>query len=134
MSFMAYLCIGTFFAACSAPVGSACAIFGVVGRLLWPIGLFEIIGGVLFFSDPRKYAELSRTVAMVEVASLLLGGVFSAGVGVAVLLTHGEEDVIEYLESEPNEPERIAANEAVSEPKTIAEKVAAVASDENDEQ
>lgn len=135
MAFMSYICIGGCFATLSAPIGSPCAIFGLAGCLLWPIGMFELVAGAMFFTNPRQHKELARIAAGVEVVSLLLGGFFSAFVGGMVLMTLGDEQVQEYLDSEPPDPELLAAKVEVEEvgqiPKSTAEKVRAVASDQS---
>lgn len=70
--------------ACPVPIGALC---GFVGILPLVLGILEIISGALIVSDSERYRSFGRAIAIIEVLSILYGGVCSVLVGAFVLMT-----------------------------------------------
>ncbi len=69
---------------CPLPVGALCGFVGVLPLIL---GILEIISGALIVSDADRYRSFSRAIAILEVLSVLYGGICSVLVGAFVLMT-----------------------------------------------
>jgi hypothetical protein len=78
----AALCAIVSLGTCPAPIGVVC---GFVGILPLVLGLLEIISGALIISDTERFRSFGRAIAILEVLSVLYGGVASVLVGAFAL-------------------------------------------------
>lgn len=94
------LTCGTILLSAACPAGCigwlmpACGLWGLV---LLPIGFAEVMAGVYALTEPRKGAPFVRGVAVLELVSVLFGGLPSAVVGGCVLMLLGDPKVALYL-------------------------------------
>lgn len=79
----------------ACPIGVVC---GLPGYLLIPIGIFELVAGIMGLTNAGSAGKVMRVAAWVELASLLVGGLLSAAAGVFGLLQFKEPEVVGYLE------------------------------------
>ena len=79
-------------------LGAICGYCGMVAYLLIPIGLVEIISGILILAMPKPPPLFIKITAGLEVFSLLLGGIPAAIVGVINFMLLRDEEVVAYLE------------------------------------
>lgn len=78
----------------------ACACFGVLSFLLFPLGIMEIVAGLQGLTLGRYGRPVLRLTAALELLSLFVGGLASALVGAAALLiltarTHDDDELYE---------------------------------------
>lgn len=94
MCFVSYWTLAFVGAICTACVGGVGALWGILTMLLLPIGLVEVVAGILGLTMPEPGAKVMRIAAFVELASVLVGGFTTAVAGVTVLtlLREGSED------------------------------------------
>ena len=71
---------------------------GAWGLVLLPIGVLEIVGGIVGLTNPRGAGTVLRVAAMAELASFVFGGLVSGVIGVVVLGLLRDEEVVGYLE------------------------------------
>ncbi|MFT6143051.1 MAG: hypothetical protein ACJAZO_000913 [Myxococcota bacterium] len=69
---------------CPLPIGG---LWGLVGVLPLIIGVLGIVSGAAILTDPKRYREFGRFIAILEVLSVLYGGVCSVLIGAFVLST-----------------------------------------------
>lgn len=69
---------------CPLPFGALCGFVGILPIFL---GLLEIISGILILMDADRYRTFARAIGIVEVMSILYGGICSVLVGVFTLFT-----------------------------------------------
>lgn len=87
--------------------GSICSVFtfGLGGLcsfgacILWPIGIFEVVAGVMGLTNPRGAVGIMRIASFVEIGSILGGGIVSAVIGFMVMQWLGSDETRAYLES-----------------------------------
>ena len=98
-------CVGVVFAVLGCPLGCVGVLgwgCGLWGLALLPIGLFEVVaGGMGLVNSDTSSPTLIRAAAIVEMASLLFGGLGSAVAGVAVWSLLKDPDVVGYLDGAP---------------------------------
>ena len=73
-------------------------ICGIVSFLLVPIGIFEIVCGILGLTNPKTAAPVMKICSYVEMASILFGGVSTAIAGGVAMSLLGNTEVTAYLE------------------------------------
>src|SRR5687767_11050760 len=82
----------------ACPIGVFC---GLVSWFLIPLGLLELVAGILGLANPRGGGSLMRVVAILEMVSLLCGGLgsFVAGaIGIGLL---ADPEVKAFLSQRP---------------------------------
>src|SRR4051812_41171223 len=92
--------VGTVLTVCTlgmCPVGMLCSFGGFFGFLIIPLGILEIISGVVGLTSPQSAGTLMRITAALGVAGLLLGSVTSLVSGATVLMMMRSADVRGYL-------------------------------------
>ena len=75
-------------------VGIICTPFTIVPTVL---GIFEIIYAAKLFSNPPQAVKPSTNLAVIEVACILTGNVFSTIVGVLALVFYNDLAVKDYF-------------------------------------
>jgi hypothetical protein len=98
MACISYLTIGTVAAICTFFLGGIGAVCGIVAFALVPIGIFEIVSGILGLTNPEKAGQVMKICSYVEIAAILFGGLSTAiagGVSAALL---NNPEVKAYLE------------------------------------
>lgn len=98
MPTLVYFFVGGFCAIATFIIGGLGGLCGTVGCLLVPVGLFEIVSGILALTNPKGSAGLMKICAYVEMGSVLLGGIPAAIVGFLVMNALGNDEVKAYLE------------------------------------
>ena len=78
------------------PVGWCC---GFLGLLLMPVGLVEIVAGVLGLTNNPSAGKVIGMTVYLEMASLLCGGIGSAIAGFVVRGMLSDPEVVAFLES-----------------------------------
>ena len=100
MSFLVYLGVGVVAAVCTFWIGGLGGICGLVGCLLIPIGIFEVVAGVMGLTNPKQGAQIMKYATYAEFASVLFGGIPAAVVGYLVTQWLAEPEVVAYIESD----------------------------------
>lgn len=72
---------------------------GMFNFVLIPIGLFEIISGILGLTNPKGAGTLMKIVAVIEMVSILFGGLGSLISGILTFRAMGDPDVADFLQS-----------------------------------
>jgi len=98
MACVSYLTIGTTLAVCTFFIGGLGGICGLVGLLLVPVGIFEIVSGILGLTNPKAGAKVMQICSYVEMGSILLGGLSTAIAGGVALAMMNNPEVKAYLE------------------------------------
>lgn len=62
-------------------LGGCGSLVGFLALLLVPIGIAEVVAGILGLANPKTGVSVMRIVGYVELASILFGGLISAVVG-----------------------------------------------------
>ncbi len=75
-------------------VGIVCTPFTILPTVL---GIFEIIYAAKLFSNPPQTVKPSTNLAVIEVACILTGNVFSTVVGVLALVFYNDLAVKDYF-------------------------------------
>jgi type IV secretory pathway VirB6-like protein len=83
---------------CTAGLGGITYMCGFVSCLLPPIGIAEMIVGAIALTNPKQGIPFGRIVSMVEMGSILAGGLISAIIGFVTMRMYGADEVTEYLE------------------------------------
>lgn len=65
------------------PIGVGC---GIPPLLLVPLGILEVVSGIVLLALEEPKPSFARSIAIVEIFSVLVGGLLSAVAGVVVLL------------------------------------------------
>ncbi len=80
-------------------LGSVLYFCGFFTCLLVPLGIAEMVAGGLTLANPKQGAPIMKVVAMLEMASVLCGGLISCIAGFVVYRMVGDPEVAGYLES-----------------------------------
>lgn len=73
----------------ACPFGTVC---GFAPWLLIPLGLLEIIAGILGLASPRSAVTLIKVTAVLEIVAIAAGGLGSLVAGIiAIVLASGQE-------------------------------------------
>ena len=75
-------------------VGIICTPLTILPTIL---GIFEIIYAAKLFSNPAQPVQPSTNIAVLEVACILAGNVFSMAVGILSLVFYNDAEVKEYF-------------------------------------
>lgn len=107
-------------------VASATALGTIVGVICLPItilptilGIFEIIYSAKLMSAQPQPVMPSQSIAAFEIATILIGNVFSMVVGILVLIFYNDLTVKDYFASLNNQP----ASAALSPTPVIVEPI-----------
>ena len=76
------------------PIGVLC---GFVALVLLPIGIAEIASGIVVLAAPASSRTFATVMAVIEIVSLLFGGLISAVAGIVALILLRDEEVKQYL-------------------------------------
>ena len=95
---VSYLTVGTVLGICTFFIGGIGAICGVVTFLLIPVGLFEIVSGIIGLTNPESGGKIMKICSYVEMGSILLGGVSTAVVGGVAMSLLSQPEVTAYIE------------------------------------
>lgn len=77
------------------PFGGLC---GFVPWLLIPLGVFELVGGIIGLANPKGGGKMLRIVAFAELAGVLVGGFGSLVAGGLSLFLLSDGEVKAFLE------------------------------------
>ena len=92
-------------ATCGCPVGAAAGLCGLWSLALIPLGLLEVVTGVLALSRRPQWAWLAPLTATAEIASLAFGGVGSFVVGLVAMGVLRDENVQERMLDDSDPPQ-----------------------------
>lgn len=81
----------------AAGLGAFCGYCGLISYALWGLGAIEILTGILVLALPKPPKILLQIVAALEVASLLIGGLPAAIVGVVNFVLMRDPEVDAWL-------------------------------------
>ena len=101
MPAMVWLGWSLFASICSAVTcgaGSILYFCGFASCLLTPLGIGEMIAGGLTLANPKQGAPIMKIMSMVEIVSVLFGGLGSCIAGVVVFRMLADPEVTTYLE------------------------------------
>jgi len=98
MSCISYLTISAVAAVCTFFLGGIGAVCGFFGLLLVPIGIFEIVSGIIGLANPEGAGQVMKICAYVEIAGLLFGGLSTALAGGVAATMLNNPEVTAYLE------------------------------------
>jgi hypothetical protein len=97
--------VGTFCGGLLSIVGCPVGCLGVFGWMcgfwglaLLPVGILEMVAGMVGLINPEGSGTVLRVTAVAELASLLFGGIVSTVIGVVALGLLRDEEVVGYLE------------------------------------
>lgn len=78
-----------------------CPVFlcGVVGFLLIPVGILEVLSGVLILTNNPSALKVQRIVSIIQKVSILVGGIGSIIASFVVDGMINDPEVLAYLES-----------------------------------
>jgi hypothetical protein len=78
------------------PFGVLC---GFVCMVLIPIGILEIVSGIIILAAPGKCRTLAMVTGIIELVSLVFGGLLSAIAGLVTIILMRDESVARYLKN-----------------------------------
>lgn len=76
------------------PIGVLC---GVLCAILIPVGILEIVSGIIILAAPQKCRTLATVTGIIELVSLIFGGLLSAIAGLVTVILMRDENVTRYL-------------------------------------
>jgi hypothetical protein len=79
------------------PVGYFVGCLGYLGFLAVPLGIVEIIAGILGLTNPKSGGTMMKITAILEIAGLLIGALPGAVAGGLVLMFLSDDQVKAYL-------------------------------------
>lgn len=92
------------FAASGTALASVIGVFCIPLTILPTVlGVFELIYAAKLFSEPPQAIKPSTNIAILEIACLLVGNIFSMAVGILSLVFYNDTVVKEYF-AKLNEP------------------------------
>jgi len=77
------------------PIGVLC---GVLCAILIPVGILEIVSGIFILAAPQKCRTLAMVTGIIELVSLIFGGLLSAIAGLVTIILMKDENVKGYLD------------------------------------
>jgi hypothetical protein len=75
-------------------IGIICAPLTILPSIL---GIFEILYAVKLLANPPQPVQPSQAIAILEICSILFGGVIQAGVGIFALVAYSDATVKQYF-------------------------------------
>jgi len=75
-------------------IGIICAPVTILPSVL---GIFEILYAVKLMANPPQPAQPSQVIAIMEICTIIFGGVISAGVGIFALVAYSDASVKQYF-------------------------------------
>jgi hypothetical protein len=88
LTFTVLVVLGTFL------IGIICAPVTILPAVL---GIFEVIYSLKVLANPPRAVRPSQTIAILEIACILVGNVISAVVGILALVFYGDPSVKAYF-------------------------------------
>ena len=76
------------------PIGVLC---GVISMVLIPVGILEIVSGIIILAAPARCRTLAMVTGIIELVSLIFGGLLSAIAGLVTIILLRDENVTRYL-------------------------------------
>jgi len=98
MACVSYMTIGTVMALCTFWAFGLGGICGLAGLLLVPVGIFEIVSGIIGLTNPKGGAKIMQICSYVEIGAILLGGLSTAIAGGVAMTMMSNPEVKAYLE------------------------------------
>jgi len=90
--------IGTCMGVLTIFLGGIGACCGAVGWILVPIGIFEVVSGIMGLTNPQSAGGIMKIAAIVELVSILFGGLLSAIAGGFTMMSLNDPEVAGYIE------------------------------------
>lgn len=81
------------------PVGYLVGCLGYLGFLAVPLGVIEIIAGILGMTNPKSGGTMMKITAILEIVGILIGALPGAVAGGLVLMFLSDDQVKAYLEA-----------------------------------
>ena len=88
--------VGASWAALATVIGFVCVPITILPTIL---GIFEVIYAAKLFSDPPQALVPSTNIAVLEIACVIVGNVFSMAVGILSLVFYNDTIVKNYFAS-----------------------------------
>jgi len=98
MTCVSWFTIATVGAVCTFFLGGLGGVCGLVSMLLIPIGIFEIVSGVIGLTNPEGAGPIMKICSYVEVVGILFGGLSTALAGGVSMTMLNQPEVVAYLE------------------------------------
>lgn len=98
MCCISWMTIGTIGFLCTLVVGGFGGVCGMLGWVLVPIGIFEIVSGTLGLTNPKVGGKVMKICSFVEVGAILFGGLSTALAGGVALVLLRDADVQQFLQ------------------------------------
>ena len=86
-------CVGGLLTAFLGGCGAFCGFIGFISALLLPIGLLEILCGIMTLASKEPPRGLIKLTAVLEIVGLFFGGLIGAIVGVLVWIRLQDDDI-----------------------------------------
>jgi len=77
------------------PIGVVC---GVICFVLIPVGILEIVSGIFVLAAPERCRTLATVTGIIELVSLVCGGLLSAIAGLVTIILLRDQTVSGYLD------------------------------------
>lgn len=100
IAFLSFCSIGTVMGLCTVFLGGIGGICGWWGCFLIPIGIAEVVVGIMGIVNPKTGGRFMKFVAYLEMASIIFGGIPSAIVGFLVNQWLSDPEIVAYLDVE----------------------------------
>ncbi len=95
MMCVSWTTLSTVSAICTFGLLPICGLFSFI---LVPIGIFEIVSGILGLTNPRSAGPVMKICSYIEMGSILFGGVSTAIAGGVAMSMLSNAEVTAYLE------------------------------------
>ena len=73
-------------------------MFGFVGMLVWPVGMIEVVIGLLTLAQPESVKGANKFLPFVQFGAILLGDIVSPILGVVGMMMTRDPEVAAYIE------------------------------------
>jgi hypothetical protein len=90
--------LGMVLGICTFFIGGLGAICGIFAFLLVPVGIFEIVSGIIGLTNPKAGVKIMQICSYVEMGSILLGGLSTAIAGGVAMAMLNNPEVKAYIE------------------------------------
>ena len=73
-------------------------MFGFVGMLVWPVGMIEVVIGLLTLAQPDSVKGAYKFLPFAQFGAILLGDIVSPILGVVGMMMTRDKEVAAYIE------------------------------------
>lgn len=80
-------------------LGAFCGMCGWLGMILVPVGIFEIVAGVMGLTNPQTGGKVMRIATFVEMGSIIVGGLTGLIAGIIAMMMLRDPEVAGYIDT-----------------------------------